>query len=221
MRARSTDAGRAEAAPPGCAVTPAGVVDLRGGAGRAELRYPAGDLVIVSGLPGSGKSTLIRRAVPALDGRGGLVWCVDSQDSRERLERRTPRWLPYGAYRPVVRAVHYAALRRALRSGASAVVHDCGERSWVRRWAVRAARRRGGGAHLVVLDVPVGTALAGQWARGRLVSAWAFRRHRRGVGRLVAAGRLPPGMRSMVLVDRAAADALRGIAFGPSTPAGD
>ncbi len=217
MRTRSTDAGRAEAAPPGCAVTPAGVVDLRGGFGRAELRYPAGDLVIVSGLPGSGKSTLIRRAVPALDGRGGLVWCVDSQDSRERLERRTPRWLPYGAYRPIVRAVHYAALRRALRSGASAVVHDCGERSWVRRWAVRAARRRGGGAHLVVLDVDARTALVGQRARGRGVSSRAFRRHRATTTALLAeaaAGGLPHGMASAALLDRAAVDTLRRVAFG-------
>ncbi|MFE1785891.1 hypothetical protein ACFW9F_25810, partial [Streptomyces sp. NPDC059506] len=38
------------------------VVDLRGLGGKVRtLHYPAGDLVVVSGLPGSGKSTMMRR----------------------------------------------------------------------------------------------------------------------------------------------------------------
>ncbi|MEU8552002.1 AAA family ATPase [Streptomyces roseoverticillatus] len=195
----------------------AGVLDLRGGAGRGELRFPVGDLLVVSGLPGSGKSTLIRRAVAALDARDGIVWCVDSQDARERLERRAPGWLPYGAYRPFARLAHYAALRRALRSGASVVVHDCGQRGWVRRWVARDARRRGAAAHLLLLDVPPGTALAGQAARGRGVSPHAFGLHRRAMARLtteVAAGRPPAGVTSVVLLDRGAVDALGEITFG-------
>ncbi|GGX81526.1 AAA family ATPase [Streptomyces hiroshimensis] len=213
----------AAAAGSGAVRARAGVLDLRAGAGLGELRFPAGDVLIVSGLPGSGKSTLIRRAVSALDARDGIVWCIDSQDTRERLERRTPPWLPYAAYRPFARLAHYAALRRALRSDASAVVHDCGQRGWVRRWVARDARRRGGAAHLLLLDVPPGTALAGQAARGRGVSPHAFRRHRRAMARLVAAvshppvpdgpGRLPAGVASVVLLDRAAVDALRTIAF--------
>ncbi|WP_344093437.1 AAA family ATPase, partial [Streptomyces stramineus] len=185
---------------------PEGVLDLRGTA-RARLRYPAGDLLIVSGLPGSGKSTLIRRAVPALDGRGGVVWCVDSQDTRERVERRTPPWLPYALYRPLVRLAHYAALRRALGSGGSAVVHDCGQVAWVRRWAARHARRRGAAAHLLLLDVAPDTALAGQAERGREVSTYAFGRHRRAMARLAAdaaGGRLPAGCASVALLGRAA-----------------
>ncbi|MGW1075255.1 AAA family ATPase [Streptomyces sp. NPDC002537] len=230
VRTRDTDGERTEAAPPEraprgpaageCRVRP-GVLDLRGG-GRAELRCAPGDLVVVSGLPGSGKTTLIRRAVPALDERGAAVRRVDSQDSRERLERRTPGWLPYAVYRPLVRLVHYAALRRALRSGASGVVHDCGERGWVRRWLVREARRRGGTVHLLLLDVGPGLALAGQAARGRTVSARAFRRHRGAAARLVAdavAGRMPGGVGSVVLMDRPAADALRRITFTGSAGA--
>ncbi|MFI1178123.1 AAA family ATPase [Streptomyces sp. NPDC020799] len=219
MRTRSTEAERAGPAPPERQALgpPSGVVDLRGGPACAELRCSAGDLVIVSGLPGSGKSTLMRRVVPALDGAGEVVWCVDSQDSRERLERRTPPRLPYGVYRPVARALHYAALRRALRSGASVVVHDCGERGWVRRWSVRAARRRGAGVHLVVLDVGARTALAGQRARGRGVSAHAFRGHRRAMARLLAgaaAGEVPRGVASVVLLSRRTADGLDRISFG-------
>ncbi|RLU96759.1 ATP-binding protein [Streptomyces griseocarneus] len=197
----------------------AGVLDLRGGGrGRVvELRCDPGDLVVVSGLPGSGKSTLIRRAVPALDARGVVVHCVDSQDTRERLERRLPRRLPYAVYRPLARLAHYVALRRALRSGTSGVVHDCGERGWVRWWLGREARRRGACLYLVVLDVHPDVALAGQAARGRAVSARAFRRHRRAMGRLlsdVAGGRVLPGVGAVVVVDRGMARVLR-FTFGP------
>jgi predicted kinase len=206
------------------------VQDLRGDDGEAgpgvragspasparELRYRAGEVVVASGLPGSGKTTMIGRAVPRLDQQGGAVVRVDSQDTRERWERRLPRWLPYALYRPLVRCAHYAGLRRALRSGASVVVHDCGTLSWVRRWLARDARRTGRRLHMVLLDVEAAMALEGQAARGRKVSRYAFGRHRRAVGRLVAAaegGRPPDGCASVALLDRAAASALRRICF--------
>ncbi|WP_435854007.1 AAA family ATPase [Streptomyces sparsogenes] len=203
---------------PGC---PAAVHDLRGEGGAArpgarELRYRAGDVVVASGLPGSGKSTMIDRAVPRLDQRGGPVLRVDSQDTRERWERRMPHWLPYALYRPLVRCAHYAGLRRALRSGASLVVHDCGTLPWVRRWLARDARRTGRGLHMLLLDVDAAVALEGQAARGRVVSRYAFGRHRRAVGRLVATaegGRPPEGCASVALLDRTAASALRRIGF--------
>ncbi|GAA4899609.1 AAA family ATPase [Streptomyces coeruleoprunus] len=184
--------------------------DLRDRAGHAPraLTFAEGDVVVVSGLPGSGKSTLIGRAVP---GRA-----IDSQDTRERWERRVPRFLPYAVYRPLVRIAHYAGLHSALRSGESLVVHDCGTQAWVRGWLARAARRRGRALHLVLLDVPPSTARDGQRARGRRVSGYAFTRHRRAVGRLLRdaeRGVLPRGCSSAVLLDRAAATALTRIAF--------
>ncbi|MFI9205484.1 AAA family ATPase [Streptomyces sp. NPDC053048] len=194
-----------------------GVRDLRGGRGTPELRYPRGDLLVVSGLPGSGKSTLMRRVVATTDGRGAPVHRVDSQDARERLERRLPRRVPYAVYRPFARLAHYAALGRALRSDASVVVHDCGQRSVVRRWLAREARRRGGAVHVVLLAVDPAVALAGQAARGRGVTAYAFTGHLRAMTRLerdAVAGRLPVGVASVTILDRRAADALRVIGFG-------
>ncbi|MFI5619100.1 AAA family ATPase [Streptomyces sp. NPDC051567] len=186
------------------------VRDLRGpGAhGPRWLGFAAGDIVVVSGLPGGGKSTLIKRAAPG----GG----IDSQDARERWERRMPAALPYAVYRPLVRAAHYWGLWRTLRSGASAVVHDCGTQSWVRGLLAGAARRRGRALHLLLLDSGAEEALAGQAARGRRVSAYAFARHQGAVGRLLReaeAGRPPAGCASAVLLDRASASRVARIVF--------
>jgi hypothetical protein len=194
-----------------CGPAPAPVVrDLRDRSGHSPhaLLFGPRDLVVITGLPGSGKSTLMRRAV-----RGPRI---DSQDTRDRWDARAPRLLPYALYRPLVRLAHYAGLRRALRSGEGVVVHDCGTQAWVRGWLARAARRRGGTLHLLLLDVTPAEALAGQRERGRGVSRYAFRRHRGAAARLirsVESGELPEGVGSAVLLDRPAADVLRRIGF--------
>ncbi|WP_307037176.1 AAA family ATPase [Streptomyces canus] len=192
-----------------CAAQPV-VRDLRDRAGHSPhaLLFAPDDLVVITGLPGSGKSTLMRRAVKGVR--------IDSQDTRDRWDDRAPRFLPYAIYRPLVRAAHYLGLFRALRSGKGVVVHDCGTQSWVRGWLAREARRRGGTLHLLLLDVTPDTALAGQRERGRGVSKYAFLRHRTAADRLirsVAKGDLPQGVGSAVLLDRDAADTLRRIGF--------
>lgn len=190
---------------------PAPVVrDLRERSGRSPhaLLFGPRDLVVITGLPGSGKSTLMRRAVTGIR--------IDSQDTRDRWDARMPGFLPYAVYRPLVRLAHYAGLRRALRTGEGVVVHDCGTQAWVRSWLARAAHRRGGALHLLLLDVTPDTALQGQRARGRGVSRYAFLRHRRAAARLLRAveqGRLPHGSGSAVLLDRPAVDVLRRVGF--------
>jgi len=194
-----------------CGARPAPVVrDLRDRSGHSPhaLLFGPRDLVVITGLPGSGKSTLMERAVRGIR--------IDSQDARDRWDARTPRFLPYAVYRPLVRLAHFAGLRRALRSGEGVVVHDCGTQAWVRGWLAREARRRGGTLHLLLLDVTPGTALEGQRERGRGVSRYAFLRHRTAAARLIRAveqGDLPEGVGSAVLLDRDAADVLRRIGF--------
>ncbi|WP_424858218.1 AAA family ATPase [Streptomyces sp. SAI-170] len=201
----------ASAAAPAREVPSAPVVrDLRdrGGHSPHALLFGPHDLVVITGLPGSGKSTLMRRAVPGIR--------IDSQDTRDRFDAATPRLLPYAVYRPLVRLAHYAGLRRALRTGEGVVVHDCGTQAWVRGWLAREARRRGGTLHLLLLDVTPEQALAGQRERGRGVSRYAFRRHRHAASRLLRRaerGGLPRGCGSAVLLDRDAADTLRRIGF--------
>ncbi|MFG3010755.1 AAA family ATPase [Streptomyces cinerochromogenes] len=186
------------------------VRDLRDRAGRSPhaLLFGPRDLVVITGLPGSGKSTLMHRAVT---GRR-----IDSQDTRDRWQARVPGFLPYALYRPLVRLAHYAGLRRALRTGEAVVVHDCGTQSWVRAWLAREARRRGATLHLLLLDVSPETAREGQRERGRGVSRYAFRRHRRTTARLLRAverGELPVGCGAAVLLDRDAADVLGRVGF--------
>ncbi|WP_405658512.1 AAA family ATPase [Streptomyces sp. NBC_00079] len=194
-----------------CAVRPQPVVrDLRERSGRSPhaLLFGPRDLVVITGLPGSGKSTLMERAVRGVR--------IDSQDARDRWDARASRYLPYAVYRPLVRLAHYAGLHRALRGGEGVVVHDCGTQAWVRGWLAREARRRGGLLHLVLLDVTPGAALRGQRERGRGVSRYAFLRHRTAAGRLIRAverGDLPEGVGSAVLLDRDAADVLGRIGF--------
>lgn len=178
-------------------------------------------MLVVSGLPGGGKSTLLRR-IDAGRGATPLIR-IDSQDVRERWERRLPRWVPYVLLRPLARVEHYLRLWLALRSVASVAVHDCGQLAWVRRWLAWEAGRRERGLHLLLVDVTSDQALAGQRARDRAVSAYAFARHQRAMAALRArllAGLLPTGCTSAVLVDRATVHSLRCVEFGAGTRRG-
>ncbi|MFD1931600.1 AAA family ATPase [Nonomuraea mangrovi] len=184
------------------------------------LRYPANSLVIVTGLPGAGKTTLLRRLY-GMDGTesvpftAGRVTVIDSQQSRARWTGRL-RWAPKPVRTGVVFATHVWRIRRGLSVGGPVIAHNrgCGPR--VLRAFAWLARRHRAELHLLLLDAPPDVALAGQYARGRVVATTTFTRHRRHWHALlgqVRAGDPNPAKGAHVL-DRAGADRLTRIAFG-------
>ncbi|MET9697303.1 AAA family ATPase [Streptomyces sp. NPDC006529] len=198
---------------PGHRISPRGIVDLRGDAGRdVLLAYPRGAAVVVAGLPGSGKSTLLRAW-------SGAAAVIDPRATRTAFASRMPGWLPYAAYRPWARLWHMAGTRSAMRRGGPLLVHDCGSRPWMRRWLVRTARRAGRPLHLVVLDVGPREALSGQLARRRVASRRVFGVHRRGLARFLSrlardGAAAAPGIDSVVLLDRGQRDRVTAVRFG-------
>ncbi|WP_242424947.1 ATP-binding protein [Frankia sp. EI5c] len=176
------------------------------------LVLPAGGILLVAGIPGAGKSTLIHRlfqaalpvpAQPAARPRsraaagsrsgpravrrvppeaGPMV--LDSAQVRDVLARRL-HLLPYSLYRPLVHTVHYARIAVwAAGPRRDLVIHECGTRGWARRTVALLARIRRRPAYLVFLETPPDTALAGQHQRGRIVPSRSFRRHERSWERL-------------------------------------
>ncbi|MFI1970685.1 ATP/GTP-binding protein [Streptomyces cinnamoneus] len=215
---------------PSARLRPRGLVDLRGRHDPpAVLLYPPGAVVVVSGLPGSGKSTLMRRW-------SACAATVDPRVVHEACQSVMPERLPYAVYRPWARLTYARWLRTEARGGAPLLVHDCGSRSWMRRWLARTAGRQGRELHLVLLDVGVAEALAGQAVRGRRAPGRVFAKHRRGLGRLLgtlsaAAGapgdRLPGAVlpvpdavaeaASVVLLDRTSREHVAAVEFGSGT----
>lgn len=169
------------------AFRPRGLVDFRvpgayedSGDVPSVLSYPAGTVLVVSGLPGSGKSTLLRRWSEA-----ALV--IDPRVVHVACEAVMPGWLPYAVYRPWARWRYFRWMRAAVDGGRPVLVHDCGGRPWMRRWLAGRAGWQGRELHLVLLDVGVAEALSGQESRGRRAPRRAFARHRRGLDRLLRA----------------------------------
>jgi predicted kinase len=182
--------------------------------------YPPGALVVVGGVPGSGKTTLLRRV--AVDGTATVL---DSDDMRRRAQSALGTTRGYGLYRPVVHALHWLSIARALRRPGGVVVHETATRTASRLLLATAARLRGREAHAIFLDVGPRAARAGQTARDRRVGDRAMRRHvRRWTllrGRL--AGGPPRGFTSAVVLSRRTAGSLRVLRFAgadePAAPA--
>lgn len=216
------DSGPIHLSPEPRAVTPCAVHDLRGGAIR-ELRYPATAAVIVTGVPGAGKSTALRKLFgdtadsvePALVPGGAVL--VDSQHARNWWQLRLGA-LPYPLWLPIVHLTHYLRIRSALyRAAGPVVVHDCGTRRWVRQLVALWARGAGRQVHMIMIDAPAEQARAGQITRGREVGSLSFRVHCRKWRRLVdavAAGTKPrPQPASVVILDRPGVTELREVSF--------
>jgi len=192
-------------------------VDARGTG--ADLTYPAGALVLVAGLPGAGKSTLMDRlydlsgdeSVPV---ERGPVRVIDSRQSRNWWARFL-RPLPTRVRTPLVHATHVWRIARAVLRGHAVLAHTRGTWPHILHGFAWLARRRGGEMHLILIDVDPETARAGQVARGRVVTDTAFARHCRRWGPIMEqarTGELPPAD-GVTVLDRTTADRLEEIHF--------
>ncbi len=130
-------------------------------------------LVVVGGLPGSGKTTMVRRLL------GAGVPGVTSLDSEQVAGRwRTGSRVPYRLMRPLVHARHrLRVLRTVLGGDPTVVLAD----PWTSRWwrpVVRGTARTAGRAvRLVLLDASPEDAADGQRIRGRRIPEGRMRRH--------------------------------------------
>lgn len=196
--------------------------DLRGGPALPVLRYPADSVVVIAGIPGAGKSTLMHTLFgttgaeqrPATLPSGVRV--VDSEQARNWWRQLVGPRLPYWLYRPLVHLTALLWARSVLRRPGTVVVHDCGTRGWWRALITRWSRRRAGGVHLVLLDVPPELALDGQEARNRRVRRRAFGRHLRAWRAMVPPVGGEPiltGFASYLVMDRKVAARVRDIHF--------
>ncbi|MBE1501571.1 putative kinase [Amycolatopsis lexingtonensis] len=162
------------------------------------------DMLVVAGLPGAGKTTMLRHAATGLP-------VLDSDQVRERLGAVAPA-VPYRCYRPVVHAWHRARIvGRALGAG-PIVVHEPSTRASTRALLALVGAVSGRPVRLLFLDVPAEQALEGQRRRGRVVRPRSFARHVRRVGKWreeLLAERVPAGWSSVQVIDRSRAGRTR------------
>ena len=124
-----------------------------------RLTYPVNAVVVVAGLPGAGKSTLIRRAVDR-----ETVRVVDTDDQRRGRRRAS-----------YVR--HYAHILAAVWGRQPVVIHSRGTLGTLRRSITLASSLRGRPAHLILLDVraPPRRTASGAAAGASPAGAWTAR----------------------------------------------
>lgn len=181
-----------------------------------ELRYPVASVLVVGGVPGAGKSTLMARLLSA---RGPAV--LDSETVRARYGRFASAPVLGRVLAPFVRLEHLARIVVELWRRRTSALHLRSTGSRSRRLVAAAARLRRRPCHLIFLEVEREVAERGQRARGRKIAAHRFARewHRsRDLrSRLV---NTPPdhdfaaeGLDSCVVLDRHAANRLHAITF--------
>jgi predicted kinase len=165
-----------------------------------ELSFPSDAVVVVAGVPGAGKTTLIRRAVDR-----DVVRVVDTDDRRETSGGRRLLYLR-----------HYARIAAAVAGRRPTVIHSRGTHPAARRAIAALAALRGRPAHLVMLDAARDEAEAGQQARGRTVGPAEMDRQVARWRRLMARRPAREGWASVTVVARPQAARIEAFAFRPA-----
>jgi predicted kinase len=153
-----------------------------------ELAFSSDAVVVVAGVPGAGKTTLIRRAVDR-----DVARVVDTDDLRDAGRRR------------LLNVGHYVRIVTAIASGRPVVIHSRGTHPASRRAIAALAALRGRPAHLLMLNAERGEAEAGQRARGRTVEPAEMDRQLARWRKLVARRPTAEGWASVAVLDRSQA----------------
>lgn len=160
-------------------------------------------LLVVAGLPGSGKSTMLRQVSSS-----GPVTVLDSDQVRDRLAAILPAGVPYSRYRPLVHVLHrLRTIAVAATASGPVAVHVPATAAVTRLSMVAIGALTGRPRHLLWLDCTPEQALAGQTARARVVPSASFGRHvarATRVRELVSGPQPLRGWQSATIVDRSA-----------------
>jgi adenylate kinase family enzyme len=152
-----------------------------------RLTYPDNAVVVVAGLPGAGKTTLIRRVTSRT-----AAAVVDTDDQRRRGEQAS-------------NVRHYGHIAAAVWGRQPVVIHSRGTVGTLRRLITTLSFLRGRPAHLILLDAPRAAAEDGQRRRGRWVSRRKMDREVARWERLLDRRFRGEGWRSVTLLDRPSA----------------
>jgi hypothetical protein len=170
--------------------------------GPAVLTVSRRSLVLVAGIPGAGKSTMLR----GLRALAPDVRVLDSDPLRDRLGAVLPDGVPYRFYRPLVHLWHRLRIVATVFAVLGPVVVHLPATGALTRCAiavlaVAACRRR----YLVWVDVDPACARAGQLSRGRVLGQSCFDRHVRlgsAFSRRLRAGHRPRGWNRIAVLNR-------------------
>jgi len=170
--------------------------------GPAVLSVPRRSFVLVAGIPGAGKSSMLaRRPIAA---RGAVV--LDSDPIREWLRAKLPDGTPYRWYRGLVHLWHRVQIVLAVLSTLGpVVVHMPATGAFTRFALVALAMLAWRRPYLVWVHAEPAEARRGQRDRGRVLRRSCFERHARLGAAFVMrlrAGHQPPGWHRVILVDR-------------------
>lgn len=177
------------------------------------LRYPHGSALLVAGVPGAGKSTLVARAAAGSDD----VRVLDTDPLRARWAQALQP-LPYPLWRPLLHAFHLTRVWWLIGRPGALVVVEPGTRGFVRRAFVRRADRAGRELHLLGIDASFAEARAGQVARRRTIGRASLGRHAARWSSTLDEAR-EEGFASVRVITRAQAAQVDGLLVPASSPA--